>query len=459
MAMTQLLAKYILKINSSFKYGQFAINPETGIITFKANSNFHLNWQHALEKENFKTLLRTQVNTIAQAIKFHTVKLLTLGNWLSQTQYDNIVKGSASIRKISEDVLKILRQIQQYYSSCTSLKVPDTLEKETKITANNLPTKILTQITLAANQPQEQTLIQQGGFSRIYLKQVSFQVNDQSNLMGFEELKMKALERYLVIKEERTERNMVRRIDEEPSSQEAAEKNRIKNEAKILDLIGEKENMNIARYFKDASSNQPKIMMEYYPHKSLESFMMSHYHLSMSTKMWFLIQIVHGLKFLGDADILHLDLKPGNIMLTRNYLCKLIDFGESYHNVKGAPTGFRPGKTYPYCPPEVTPESIVFNPKMDVFSFGVMMYEFLWDQMIVDYKKSNLGAINSKYQRGTYKIKFLEDNVSFFGPKHAMKLLRLLILFCTEPTADARPSLQYLVVILKTFQNFLDKMY
>ena len=44
----------------------------------------------------------------------------------------------------------------------------------------------------------------------------------------------------------------------------------------------------------------------------------------------------------------------------------------------------------PYCPPEtIKKESKSFNEKNDVFSFGVLMCEFLFDEFPFELKKNN----------------------------------------------------------------------
>jgi serine/threonine protein kinase len=41
--------------------------------------------------------------------------------------------------------------------------------------------------------------------------------------------------------------------------------------------------------------------------------------------------IIYGLKFLHSGHITHMDLKPGNVLMDRNMITKLIDFGEAHH--------------------------------------------------------------------------------------------------------------------------------
>lgn len=63
--------------------------------------------------------------------------------------------------------------------------------------------------------------------------------------------------------------------------------------------------------------------------------------------------IAQGLKTLKDYEIVHLDLKPSNCIVTRKLIIKLIDFGESYSEelCSNKLTDFKPAFTMPYgCP-------------------------------------------------------------------------------------------------------------
>jgi serine/threonine protein kinase len=53
--------------------------------------------------------------------------------------------------------------------------------------------------------------------------------------------------------------------------------------------------------------------------------------LSLTAKIYILISMAQSLRFLKIREIVHMDFNPRNILISENYSCKLIDFGESYH--------------------------------------------------------------------------------------------------------------------------------
>ena len=52
---------------------------------------------------------------------------------------------------------------------------------------------------------------------------------------------------------------------------------------------------------------------------------------SIFSKVVIMTNIIYGLKFLHSGCITHMDLKPGNVLMDRNMVTKLIDFGEAHH--------------------------------------------------------------------------------------------------------------------------------
>lgn len=72
--------------------------------------------------------------------------------------------------------------------------------------------------------------------------------------------------------------------------------------------------------------------MDFVPFKNLREYLRGNYFsISLPTKLYLIFSITQSLRYIRDFRIVHLDLKPNNIMIFCNLLVKLIDFGESYH--------------------------------------------------------------------------------------------------------------------------------
>ena len=67
-------------------------------------------------------------------------------------------------------------------------------------------------------------------------------------------------------------------------------------------------------------------LLEHCPGKSLHEFLLTHRRLSLPLARHFTAEIVLALEYLRSKEVIHRDLKPGNIVLDQNYHVKLIDF-------------------------------------------------------------------------------------------------------------------------------------
>lgn len=54
--------------------------------------------------------------------------------------------------------------------------------------------------------------------------------------------------------------------------------------------------------------------------------------ISLCTRLYLLGQVLQGLRFINQYGVVHLDVKETNVIVMRRLVCKLVDFGEAYHN-------------------------------------------------------------------------------------------------------------------------------
>ena len=94
----------------------------------------------------------------------------------------------------------------------------------------------------------------------------------------------------------------------------------------------------------------------------------------------FALDIARGLQFAHQHGIAHLDLKPGNVLVSEHDRCKLADFGccqAVEENLKPAsPTKSNLTGTYAYRAPELLRGESP-STKADIYSFGICLWQML----------------------------------------------------------------------------------
>ncbi|XP_057377024.1 serine/threonine-protein kinase ULK3-like isoform X2 [Daphnia carinata] len=120
------------------------------------------------------------------------------------------------------------------------------------------------------------------------------------------------------------------------------------------------------------------IIMEYCEGGDLSVFVRSHKQLQEKICKSFLCQLASALQYLRQHNIVHMDLKPSNLLLTsrRNPILKLADFGlaQSLKN-RQRETSFRGSPLY-MAPEILRRES--YDASVDLWSTGVILYECLF---------------------------------------------------------------------------------
>ncbi|MCC7345558.1 MAG: protein kinase [Deltaproteobacteria bacterium] len=101
---------------------------------------------------------------------------------------------------------------------------------------------------------------------------------------------------------------------------------------------------------------------------------------NLNTVLRWLVQVLGALDFLHGRGLLHLDLKPGNVLLAQaaggERIVKLIDFGTAAWLRGGPEAPARLLGTPPYAAPEVLLEEAA-SPASDLYSFGMLCHRVL----------------------------------------------------------------------------------
>lgn len=120
------------------------------------------------------------------------------------------------------------------------------------------------------------------------------------------------------------------------------------------------------------------IAMEFIDGKTLSHFIRKG-KLSLEDKIKIVIKIAKGLEHAHKNEIIHRDIKPDNIMITKQGVIKITDFGLA----RGASSDNRITKTNVIMgtPVYMSPEQIVSQKEVsyhtDIYSLGVVLYEFI----------------------------------------------------------------------------------
>ncbi|XP_068627107.1 serine/threonine-protein kinase ULK3 [Battus philenor] len=113
--------------------------------------------------------------------------------------------------------------------------------------------------------------------------------------------------------------------------------------------------------------------------------------------LYFLQQLASALKFLREKGVVHMDLKPHNLLLHKGsdgkYILKVADFGFAQHMTEEDPRSLRGSPLY------MAPEMLRgrYDARVDLWSVGVIMYECLFGR--APYSSATIKELVDKIQR------------------------------------------------------------
>ena len=171
---------------------------------------------------------------------------------------------------------------------------------------------------------------------------------------------------------------------------------RFRNELKLARKISHK---NVCRIH-DLSKEEgiPFITMEYVPGEDLKSMIRMMGKLSVGATLSVAKQVCEGLAEAHRLGIVHRDLKPQNIMVDREGIARILDFGIARSlGKKGiTETGMMIGTPEYMSPEQVGGEEI--DQRSDIYSLGVILYEMLTAHVPFDGETAFSIAVKHKTQ-------------------------------------------------------------
>ncbi|KAF3447972.1 hypothetical protein FNV43_RR08679 [Rhamnella rubrinervis] len=230
------------------------------------------------------------------------------------------------------------------------------------------------------------------------------------------------------------------------SDERASLENRFAREVNMMSRV---KHENLVKFIGACKDPLMVIVTELLPGMSLRKYLVSirPHKLDLHVAIKYAIDIARAMECLHANGIIHRDLKPDNLLLTANQKSvKLADFGlareETVTEMMTAETG-----TYRWMAPELYStvtlrqgEKKHYNNKVDVYSFGIVLWELLTNRMPFE-GMSNLQA--------AYAAAFKQERPSL--PEDISPDLAFIIQSCWVEDPNLRPTFDQIVRMLNSF--------
>lgn len=153
----------------------------------------------------------------------------------------------------------------------------------------------------------------------------------------------------------------------------AGDEGRFLEEARVLDRLRHPNIVQVNGV--DRIDGHVIIDMEYVKGPNLQEFMRRQGRLPLDQALSIGIQLCDALHFAHENHIVHRDVKPGNILISKEGQAKIVDFGLA--EILGSGSYAGGAGTYAYMAPEDFEEEERSDHRSDIWSAGVTLYEML----------------------------------------------------------------------------------